>query len=131
MSTLPALNTALRAHARGHYADEAGVELLISHKTLLQRSGFRDRYIHLATSTTDGITRMATIQWPAVLAALDTGDLPCSSGEQRILRIAASLANGTPVNLRDCLTGLDHDNTHRVTNALLHASGHRPSTDTP
>jgi hypothetical protein len=43
------------------------------------------------------------IDWPAAVAALDTGGLPCSSGERQILRLAASLAEGIPVDLRDAL----------------------------
>ena len=34
----------------------------------------------------------------------------CSGGERRIFRLAASLAAGLPVNLRDTLTGLDEHN---------------------
>jgi hypothetical protein len=123
----PALHTALRAHARGRYPTEAGVELIIGQGVFLPRGDFRHRFVHIATSITDGTTPMATIDWPAAVAALTTPDLPCSGGEQRILRIAASLADGIPVDLRDCLTGLDHHNIHRVIAAVLHAAGQRPS----
>jgi hypothetical protein len=61
-----------------------------------------------------------------VIAALD-GSLPCSGGENRMLRLAASLAAGIPVNLRDALTGIDSRGTQLVVQAVLHASGHRPS----
>jgi hypothetical protein len=44
-----------------------------------------------------------------------------------MLRLAASLAAGTPVNLRDALTGIDGHGTQLVVQAVLHASGHRPS----
>jgi hypothetical protein len=126
MSTPPALNTALRARARGIYPAEAAVELLISHALFLCRNDFRDRFVHDGVSITDGTTALATIDWPAAVTALGTGDLPSSGGEQRILRIAASLAHGIPVDLRDCITGLDHHNIHRVITAVLHASGQRP-----
>ncbi len=52
---------------------------------------------------------MAWIDWDAVIAALD-GDLPASGGEKRIVRIAASLAAGHPVSLRDAIPGLDQRN---------------------
>jgi hypothetical protein len=123
MNTPAPLHTALRVHARGLYPAEAGVELLISHGAFLPRSHFRDRFVHLGTSITDGTTPMATIDWPAAVTSLNTGDLPCSGGEQRMLRIAASLADGIPVDLRDALTGLDHHNIQRVVTAVLHASG--------
>jgi hypothetical protein len=69
---------------------------------------------------------MAEIDWPTTITALDTGGLPCSSGEQRMLRLAASLANGIPVDLRDALTGLDDRNIELTITAVLHASGRRP-----
>jgi hypothetical protein len=74
---------------------------------------------------------MAAIDWPAAVTALNTGHLPCSGGEQRILRIAASLAHGIPVDLRDALSGLDRRNIQRVTTAVLHASGQRPPAQLP
>ena len=124
MNTPPDLNTALRACACGIYATEASVELLISHGTFLRRNDFRHRFVH--HGITDGTTHMATIDWPGAVTALDAGELPCSGGKHRILRIAASLAAGIPADLRDCLTGLDHDNIQRVISAVLHASGRRP-----
>jgi hypothetical protein len=74
---------------------------------------------------------MADIDWPAAITALDTGDLPCSGGEQRMLRLAASVASGIPVHLRDALTGLDNRNINLVITAVLHASGERPQTGDP
>jgi hypothetical protein len=41
MNAPPDLNAALRACARGIYATEASVELLISHGTFLRRNDFR------------------------------------------------------------------------------------------
>lgn len=68
---------------------------------------------------------MADIDWPAAITALDTGDLPCSGGEQRMLRLAASMASGIPVDLRDALTGLDDRNINLVITAVLRASGNQ------
>jgi hypothetical protein len=124
--TTPTLHTALRACARGLFPAEAGVELLINHGSFLRRSDFRGRFVHLGTSITDGITTMAEIDWPTAITALDTGDLPCSGSEHRMLRLAASLADGIPVDLRDTLTGLDDRNIELVVTAILHASGKRP-----
>lgn len=56
---------------------------------------------------------MAAIDWGAAVTALNSGDLPCSGGERRILQLAASLAAGTPVSLRNTVTGLDDHNTAR------------------
>jgi hypothetical protein len=129
--TAPALQTALRACAAGLYTLEAGVDLLIAHAWLLDRSDFRDRYVHHGISITDGTTDMAEIDWAAAINALDTGELPCSGGERRILRLAASLASGITVDLRDAVTGLDHRNIDRLVNAILHASGQRQQHNRP
>jgi len=123
----PPLAAPLRARARGLHAAEAGTELLINHATWLHRSDFHDHFVHPDTSTT-GDTETADIDWPAAITALNTGELPCSGGEQRMLRLAASLADGIPVNLRDALTGLDTRNTDLVSQAVLHASGNRRAT---
>jgi hypothetical protein len=104
------LHAALRACARGIYPLEAGAGLLISHATFLHREDFRDRFVHLGTSITDDATAMAEIDWPAAISALDARDLPCSGGEERILRLAASIADGIPVSLRDTLTGIATSN---------------------
>lgn len=123
-ATDPPLADQLRAWARGIYPDEAGVELLIGHASFLHRADFTSRFITTPASS-DG-TPLAVIDWPAVIAALD-GSLPCSGGENRMLRLAASLAAGIPVSLRGALTGIDGRGTQLVVQAVLHASGHRPS----
>jgi ADP-ribose pyrophosphatase YjhB (NUDIX family) len=120
-----ALAGALRAHARGLHAAEAGTELLICHATWLHRSDFRDRFVHTGTGIT-GATELARIDWAAAITALDAGELPCSGGEGRMLRLAASLVDGIPVDLRDALTSLDTRNTDLVSRAVPHANGRRP-----
>jgi hypothetical protein len=66
---------------------------------------------------------MAAIDWDAAITALNSGGLPCSGGERRILLLSASLAGGIPVDLRDAATGLDDRNIRRLVTAILHASG--------
>jgi 8-oxo-dGTP diphosphatase len=122
----PPLATPLRACARGIHTAEASTELLINHATWLHRSDFRKRFLHTDTAITDD-TELADIDWPAAITALDAGLLPCSGGEGRILRLAASIADGILVDLRNALTGLDSRNAHLVSQAVLHASGHRPA----
>jgi hypothetical protein len=51
---------------------------------------------------------------------------PCSSGEQRILQLSASLAAGIPADIRDAITGLGDGNIARLVTSILHASGKRP-----
>jgi hypothetical protein len=117
---LPAV---LRAHARGLHCREAAVELLISHACWLRRDDFH-HFVLTARGLIDG-TPMALIDWPEAIAALDRGQLPCSGGEGRLLRVAASLAEGIPVDLRDALTGLDSHNAELVCHAVQQATGHR------
>ncbi|MGH3161476.1 MAG: hypothetical protein ACRDOC_06300 [Streptosporangiaceae bacterium] len=120
------LTAALRACAAGLYPLEAGVALLAANGTFLRRDDFTSRFITTGTSISDGTTLMATIDWDAATAALHAGELPCSGGERRLLQLSSSLAGGTPVDLRDAVTGLDDGNIARLVTAILHASGKRP-----
>ena len=61
-------------------------------------------------------------QWNAAIHALESGHLPCSGSEQAVLRIAASLADGIGVSLRD-LGNLDRRNITLVTGAITAANG--------
>jgi hypothetical protein len=115
------LSAALRAAAAGIHPDEAGSGLIISHGVFLRRDDFT-RHIETAPSISDG-TPMAWIDWDAVIAALDGGRLPASGGEKRIVRIAASLAAGHPVSLRDAIPGLDRQSLELVTTAIRRAAG--------
>jgi len=123
--TTATLATALTNCAAGLHPLEAGVALLIAEDSLLRRDDFTSRFIEHGTS---GGTPMAAIDWDAAIAALNAGELPCSAGERRILKAAASIAAGIPVDLRDTATGLDADNIRRLTTAINHASGRRPHT---
>jgi hypothetical protein len=116
--TASSLAAALQACASGIYTHEAGVGLLIANQAFLCRDDFTSRFI-----TCDTAAAMAVIDWAAAIAALNTGELPCSGGEQRILRLAASLADGIPVSLSDAITGLDDRNTERLLSAIRQASG--------
>jgi hypothetical protein len=124
------LPTALRAHAQGLYCMEAAAELLISQQSWLRRADFTSQFLHLDHGPVDG-PAMAHVGWAAAITALEAGKLPCSGGEQRMLRITASLDEGIPVDLRDTLTGLDNHNVQLLVRAVLHASGQRPSPQIP
>lgn len=126
MTTPSTLAAALRAHARGLYSDEAAAELLIA-QSWLHRADFTSRFITIHRSIGDG-QPMAVIDWDAAVAALGAS-LPCSGGEQRMLKITSSLGGGIPIDLRDVLTGIDDRNVQLVLRAVRHASGKRPSDD--
>ncbi len=119
----------LRAHANGLCCLEAAAELIIGNRAWLHRSDFTGLIITSPDILDD--TPMAGIDWPCAISALDTGDMPCSGSEQRILRLAASLADGIPVSLRDTLTGLADHNTELVITAVLHTSGRPPTAPNP
>jgi ADP-ribose pyrophosphatase YjhB (NUDIX family) len=118
----PPLAQPLRAFARGLYPVEAGTELLIGHASWLRRRDFCDGFVDRNVSLSDD-PAMAAIDWAAAIAALDAGELPCSSGESRMLRLAASLAAGIPVDLREALSGLDARNANLVSKAVLQIGG--------
>jgi len=101
---------------------EAAVELVISHRTWLTRKDF---LVHVESCHGFQGEPMAAIDWQAAWTALEDGHLPCSSGERQVLRIAASIAEGVPVDLRDAVTGLDAVTAVVAASAMLVASGHR------
>ena len=118
------LSAALRAAAAGIHPDEAAAGLIIAHGSFLARDDFAS-CIETGACISDG-TPMAWIDWDAVTGALDGGRLPASGGERRIVRIAASLAIGYPVSLRDSIPGLDPRNLELVTTAVRRAAGQQP-----
>lgn len=115
------LSAALRAAAAGLQPDEAGTDLIISNGVYLLRG--LTRHIETAAALDGGIPMMARIDWDTVITALDNGCLPSSAGENRVLRIAASLAIGHPVSLRDVIPGLNQRNLRLVGTAIYHATG--------
>jgi hypothetical protein len=68
---------------------------------------------------------VAAVDFEAAAASLEAGVLACSSGEGQVLRLAASIAAGVPVDLREVLTGLDKTSSGLAAAAVLHAAGHR------
>jgi ABC-type phosphate transport system ATPase subunit len=115
--TAPSLPAALRAGAAGLYALKAAAGLIIAHGTWLTRDDFAC-FVEYGTGT-------AAIDWEAAACALETGALPCSGGERRMLTLASSLAGQTPVILGDAITGIDDPNVGLLVQAVLHAFGQR------
>ena len=121
--TIPAdrLACLLRDAAEGLCADVAAAGLICRHGHFLHDPAFR-RIIAAGSSITTG-QPLAVIRWNAAIHALESGHLPCSGSEQAVLRIAASLAGGIGVSLRDCLGNLDRRNITLVTGAITAANG--------
>jgi len=113
----------LRAWARGRYPLEAATELLIR--------GFDGRFAEPGCPWMHPTVHGQWIDFATIPAQI-TG---LSGGEQRLLRIAASMgADDAAVNLGDCLTGLDRPTLHLVLAAVAHAAGghqHREVTTNP
>lgn len=105
------------------FCAEAAVELLIGHRAWLLRGDFLGQFVEAFGDMT-GHSPMALVDWSAALGAVESGCMACSSSEDRVLRIAASIAEGIPVDLRDAVCGLDATNTVIVARALVHAAGH-------
>lgn len=124
-SRLARLIAALHAGAAGLYSLEAACNLVIS-AGWLHRSDFT-RFVSTSTSLTNGGTELAHIDWQSVISSRDAGLLPCSSGENRILRLAASIAAGIPVDLNHALCGLDQTSMSLVVRAVRHANDQRPA----
>jgi hypothetical protein len=114
----------MRAWAKGLLCLEAAVELLIGHRSWLYRGDFLDLAVELGRQVFSG-QPMAAVGFEVAAASLEAGVLPCSSGEGQVLRLAASIAAGVPVDLREVLTGLDKTNSGLAATAVLHAAGHR------
>jgi hypothetical protein len=124
--TLPAAQLACLLYdaAEGICADVAAVMLIDRHGHFLHDPAFR-RIIAAGSSITTG-QPLAVIRWQAAVHALEAGQMPCSSSEQSILRIAASLADpGIAVRLRENLGNLDARNIALVTDAIAAANGGR------
>ena len=112
----------LQDTAAAQPADLAAVELLAHHNHFLHQPAFR-RVIAAGSSVFTG-EPVVTIRWKAAIHALQAGRLPCTSSEQAILRIAASIGDhDIPVHLREALGSLDHRNITLVTTAITQANG--------
>ena len=112
----------MRAHAAGLLCAVAAVELLIGHAVWLRRNDFVHGFVCVVDEFA-GESSLAWVDWRAAVTALDGGRLPCSGGEAGVLRVAASVAEGIPVDLSEALSGLDERNLVLVAGAVLRAGG--------
>ncbi len=107
--------------AAGMLADTAAAGLIIAHGHFLHDPAFR-RIIAAGSSVADG-QPFAVICWNAAVTALELGCLHATGSERAVLLIAASIAEGTPVSLRDCLGSLDRRNIALIADAITAANG--------
>ncbi|GAA4743016.1 hypothetical protein GCM10023328_25680 [Modestobacter marinus] len=117
------LESALVRAAVGDYAAEAAVLLLAESGHWLPRLQAAGLVaIALDADATDG-GPWAAVQWADLDGALRTGAIGGSGGQLRLLRAAASLAEGQPLDLSDLTAGLDRDELVLLLAALAHAAG--------
>ncbi|MCZ2830002.1 hypothetical protein O2W14_14275 [Modestobacter sp. VKM Ac-2986] len=117
------LESALLRAAVGDYAAEAAVLLLADSGhwlPRLQAAGLVS--IALDGDAVDG-GPWAAVQWGDLDGALRAGRISGTGGERRLLRAAASLAEGQPVDLADLTAGLDRGELTLLLAALAHAAG--------
>ena len=126
MSTLPGdchLAEAIRAWAKGWLPTEAAAELLIGHRTWLLRQDFLDVAVEAGWEVFRD-RQVAAVDFAAAADAVQ-GVLPCSDGERQVLLVAASIAEGIPVDLREAALCMDAVNAARAARAVCHAAGCR------
>ena len=101
----------LREWAKGNYATEAGTELLI------RAMGGR-----FAGPGNPWVKRDGDQSWIEFDEILDNIG-PLSSGERRVLQVAASIGSfNAKVSLKDALWSLDDDNAMLVVAAIAHSA---------
>ncbi len=108
------VHEALRRWAKGLYPLEAGVELLIG--------AFDGRFANQGQPWVQQGDDPGW-WWIDVEQMNEDNFGALSGGETRLLRIAASLLDGPPVDLSRNLAGLDRDHLHLVLAAIARASG--------
>ncbi|MCZ2817529.1 hypothetical protein [Modestobacter sp. VKM Ac-2984] len=117
------LESALLRAAVGDYAAEAAVLLLADSGHWLPRlQGAGLITIALDADAADG-GPWAAVQWADLDGALRRGAIAGSGGQLRLLRAAASLAEGQPLDLADLTAGLDREELVLLLAALSHAAG--------
>ena len=118
------LAAALRVWAKGLLSAEAAVELLIGHWLWLCRSGFREVAGEFGSEAFSGRV-MGAVDFEAVAGARQAGELPCAGSGGQVLRLAASIAAGVPVDLGGAVPGLDAANAGLVADAVVRSAGPR------
>ena len=117
------LAEAIRAWAKGWLPTEAAAELLIGHRTWLLRQDFLDVAVEAGWEVFRD-RQVAAVDFAAAADAVQ-GVLPCSDGERQVLLVAASIAEGIPVDLREAALCMDAVNAARAARAVCHAAGCR------
>ena len=97
--------------------------MLIAHRTWLLREDFLQVAVEVGWEPFRG-REVAVVDFVAAADAVQ-GVLPCSDGERQVLLVAASIAEGIPVDLREAALCMDAVNAARAAQAICHAAGRR------
>lgn len=112
----------LQATAASSPALRAAVGLLVDHGLWIKRLAERPGLLLIDYSGPD--PEPYGVDWLKVVEALAAKELPASSGELRILALAASLADtAARIPLGDAVSGLDTTNLALVLKAIVTANG--------
>ncbi|GAB2956603.1 hypothetical protein [Streptomyces heilongjiangensis] len=112
----------LQKGADGSPTLRAAIGLLVDHGLWIKRLAERPGLLQIDYSGPE--PEPYGVDWLKVVEALAAKELPASSGELRILAIAASLADtAARIPLGDAVTGLDTTNLDRVLAAIAEANG--------
>jgi hypothetical protein len=123
------LESALLRAAVGDYALEAAVLLLVNSGHWLPELQAADLImIALDGDAIDG-GPWAAVLWAELDSALRAGVIAGAGGRLRVLRAAASLADGQPVDLADLTAGVDRQELTLVLAAIAHAAGSHEHVD--
>jgi hypothetical protein len=117
------LESALLRAAVGDYALEAAVLLLADSGYWVPRLQAAGLVAIALDGDAAGGGPWAAVQWGDLDRALRAGVITGSPGQLRLLRAAASLADGQPIDLADLTAGVDRQELILLLAALAHAAG--------
>ncbi|WP_138760835.1 hypothetical protein [Modestobacter altitudinis] len=116
------VESALLRAAVGDYAVEAAVLLLANSGHWLPQLQSAGLIAIALDGDADG-GPWAAVQWADLDGALRRGAISGTGGQLRLLRAAAGLADGQPVDLADLTAGVDRSELTLLLAALAHAAG--------
>ena len=117
------VESALLRAAVGDYSAEAAVLLLVDSGHWLPQLQAAGLITIALDDDTFGGGPWAAVQWGDLDGALRAGTAFGTGAQLRVLRAAASIAEGHPVDLGDLAGGLDRRSLTLVLAALAHAAG--------
>lgn len=120
------LENALLRAAVGDYAEEAAVLLLVN---CGWPPRLQDADLITLVPDLDGEGLWAQVDWTDLVSALSAAILVGRSGEEWALRAAASIADGSAIDLGELAAGLDRRALTLVLAALAHAAGSHDQRD--